>query len=86
MTNQNIEQKINELKQDYITYRNKCVFKIQEEKNQDYPVSKRCLRCNGISSVLECDNFIDIPHLIHFYKTNSLNKYDKEVITNETII
>jgi hypothetical protein len=68
MKQHNLQSLIDDLKKDYITYRNKCLFKIQEEKNQDYPITRKCLRCNGISSVFECWDFIDIPHMIKFYE------------------
>jgi hypothetical protein len=73
-----LNRTIEQLEKDFITYRNKCVFKIQEEKDSYYRIDKKCLMCNGLSSVSECEDFIDIPHLIHFYKYNNLNKFDNE--------
>jgi hypothetical protein len=66
----NIQQLIDSLNQDFETYRNICAFKLKTIKNPTFPELKKCSACNGYSSVIECYEFIDIPHLIKFYEDN----------------
>lgn len=65
---QDISKLIESLEEDYKTYRNICCFKLKAIKDLNYEEHKKCLSCNGYSSVSECYDFVDIPHLINFYK------------------
>ena len=63
-----IDEMIKSLEQDYTTYKNICCFKLKAIKTKNYNEIKKCSVCNGYSSVRECYDFVDIPHLINFYK------------------
>ena len=63
-----IQELIDSLEKDFIIYRNICSFKLKALKDSNYKEIKKCSVCNGYSSVNECYDFVDLNHLIKFYK------------------
>lgn len=63
-----IEKIISELEDLKVKYRSMCTFKIKSKEDINYIEHKKCLMCNGYSSTFECEDYVDIPHLIYFYK------------------
>lgn len=63
-----LDKLIKGLEEDYKTYRNICCFKLKAIKTENFKEIKKCSVCNGYSSVAECYDFVDLPHLINFYK------------------
>lgn len=63
-----LENKIKEFEQEYITYRNICYFKLKAIKDNSYIEQKKCAVCSGYSTICECDDYVDMQHLIKFYK------------------
>lgn len=79
-----IEQKIKQLEEDYKTYRNICCFKLKAIKGYENNELKKCSICNGYSSVQDCDDFVDIPHLINFYKDFYEKQVSQMLVSQET--
>lgn len=73
-----LNELIKSLEDDYTTYRNICCFKLKAIKTESYNELKKCSVCNGYSSVQECYDFVDIPHLINFYKKMYKGGKDEE--------
>jgi len=72
-----INQTIEQLEKDYQSYGNICTFKLKKFKDSNFKEINKCRYCNGYSTVNDCEDFVDIYHLIYFYKNNNIN-YDKE--------
>ena len=68
MDDMNLDRLIASLEEDYVKYRNICCFKLKAIKDPCFTELKKCAVCNGYSSVTDCYEFIDIPHIIRFYK------------------
>jgi len=67
-----LQQMIESLEQDNMTYRNICAFKLKEIKDNTFTPSKKCESCDGYSSRIECIEYMDVKHLIEFFK-----RYDR---------
>lgn len=65
---ENLNDLIKSLEEDYTTYRNICSFKLKSLKYPEYKEHRKCISCDGYSSIQECEDYIDVLHLIQFYK------------------